>query len=234
MLAAIIDAPGAEPRLGSVVLAPQSAGTTLVGVIAAPLNPLDLLIASGTFHSARHEAPYVPGSECVGMVLASDSFSPGSLVYAECHATPAAPGCFAAQVLVADEDVLPLPKGMDPVLAAAVGNSGTAASTFGFERALPQGRPKLADLVENCPEPVGRFLNRNRHRYSYVVQPEHGNPGQPGGVALVALLRSTSRRHHGPAAAGIARLGSGRASRFAAAVVETIGRSPLEMCLTPP
>jgi NADPH2:quinone reductase len=30
-------------------------------------------------------------------------------------------------VLVADEDLLPLPDGLDPVLAAAVGNSGTAA-----------------------------------------------------------------------------------------------------------
>jgi len=125
--AAIIDAPGAQPRLGTVVLPPRTSGTTAVAVTAAPLNPLDLVIASGTFHSARYEAPYVPGSECVGAVLDSGRFPPGSLVYAECHASPATPGCFAAQVLVADEDLLPLPGGLDPVLAAAVGNSGTAA-----------------------------------------------------------------------------------------------------------
>ena len=41
--------------------------------------------------------------------------------------SPAAPGAFATQVLVADDDLLPLPDGVDPVLAAAVGNSGTAA-----------------------------------------------------------------------------------------------------------
>jgi hypothetical protein len=41
--AAIIDAPGAEPRLGSVVLPPRTPGSTLVAVVAAPLNPLDLL-----------------------------------------------------------------------------------------------------------------------------------------------------------------------------------------------
>jgi NADPH:quinone reductase-like Zn-dependent oxidoreductase len=125
--AAVVDAPGAQPRLGAVVLPPRPPGTTLVAVTAAPLNPLDLVIASGTFHSARHEAPYVPGSECTGTVLESDRYRPGSLVYAECHASPATPGAFATQVLITDEDLLPLPDGLDPVLAAAVGNSGTAA-----------------------------------------------------------------------------------------------------------
>ncbi|MEU3735162.1 zinc-binding alcohol dehydrogenase family protein [Streptomyces sp. NPDC033538] len=127
VMAAIVDAPGAAPRLGPVVLPPRTPGTTLVAVVAAPLNPLDLVIASGTFHSARHEAPYVPGSECVGLVLDSDRYPPGTWVYAECHASPATPGSFARQVLVADDDLLPLPEGVDPVSAAAVGNSGTAA-----------------------------------------------------------------------------------------------------------
>ncbi|HEV2639511.1 MAG TPA: zinc-binding dehydrogenase [Actinocrinis sp.] len=125
--AAIVDGPGAAPRTGSVVLPPRTPGTTLLAVLAAPLNPLDLLIASGTFHSARHEAPYVPGSECTGVVLDSDSYPPGARVYAECHASPTVPGAFAARTLVADEDLLPLPDGLDPVPAAAVGNSGTAA-----------------------------------------------------------------------------------------------------------
>ncbi|WP_328950872.1 zinc-binding alcohol dehydrogenase family protein [Streptomyces sp. NBC_00184] len=125
--AAVVDAPGAAPRVGSVVLPPRAPGTTLVSVVAAPLNPLDLVIASGTFHSARHESPYVPGSECVGVVLDSDRHQPGSWVYAECHASPDTPGSLATQVLVDDDDVLPLPEGIDPVRGAAVGNSGTAA-----------------------------------------------------------------------------------------------------------
>ncbi|MCZ4098690.1 zinc-binding dehydrogenase [Streptomyces sp. So13.3] len=125
--AAVIDSPGAAPRLGSVVLPAWTSGSTLVAVVAAPLNPLDLVIASGTFHSVRHEAAYVPGSECVGVVLRSDRHPPGSWVYAECHASPAAPGAFATQVLVPDDDVLPLPHALDPVTAAAVGNSGMAA-----------------------------------------------------------------------------------------------------------
>lgn len=125
--AVIVDSPGAEPRLGTVARPVRTPGTTVVAVVAAPLNPLDLAIASGTFHSARHEAPYVPGSECVGMVLESDVYLPGSWVYAECHASPSSPGAFVACVLVADGNLILLPEELDPVLAAAVGNSGTAA-----------------------------------------------------------------------------------------------------------
>lgn len=127
VIAAVIDAPGSVPRPGSVVLAERAPGFTLVEVVAAPLNPLDLLIASGTFHSARYEQPYVPGSECVGVVVESDVFVVGSMVYAECRATPTTPGAFADRVIVPDENVLVLPAGVDPVSAAAIGNSGTAA-----------------------------------------------------------------------------------------------------------
>lgn len=125
--AAIIQSAGAEPTLGIIELPARQPGTSLVAVVAAPVNPLDLLIASGTFHSVRHEAPYVPGSECVGVVIDSDTHPAGATVYAECHASPPTPGPFASHVLVADDDLLPLPDGTDPVLGAAVGNSGTAA-----------------------------------------------------------------------------------------------------------
>ena len=55
--AAIIDHPGASPRLGTVDLPPAPPGRTVVKVMASPLNPLDLHIASGTFHSLRHQRP---------------------------------------------------------------------------------------------------------------------------------------------------------------------------------
>lgn len=161
-VAAIVDAPGGDPRLGSVVLPPRTPGTTLVAVVAAPLNPLDLVIASGTFHSVRHEAPYVPGSECVGRVLASDSYEPGSWVYGECHASPATPGSFAARVLIADEDLLPLPDGLDPVLAAAVGNSGTAAFMPLVEDAGL--RPGDTVLVLGATGAVGQLAVQVAHR----------------------------------------------------------------------
>jgi NADPH:quinone reductase-like Zn-dependent oxidoreductase len=161
--AAIIDAPGAQPRLGSVVLPRLTPGSSLLSVIAAPLNPLDLTIASGTFHSARHEAPYVPGSECVATVIESDRFSPGCVVYAECHASPATPGALATQAIVADEDLLPLPDGLDPVLGAAVGNAGTAA----FMPLIEQAGLSSGDtvLVLGATGAVGQLAVQVAHRH---------------------------------------------------------------------
>ncbi|WP_327173241.1 zinc-binding alcohol dehydrogenase family protein [Streptomyces sp. NBC_01336] len=153
--AAVVEAPGAEPRTGSVAWRPRAEGETSIAVVAAPLNPLDLLIASGTFHSARHEDPYVPGSECTGIVLDSDLYQPGTWVYAESHASPSAPGTFAAKVLVSDEDVLPLPGGLDPVRAAAVGNSGTAAFIPLLEAAGL--RPGETVLILGATGVVGRL-----------------------------------------------------------------------------
>lgn len=127
ILAASVGAPGQEPRVRSIPSPRRTAGTTSLRVLAAPLNPLDLLIASGSFHSARHDDPYVPGSEFVGIVEESDAYGTGALLYGECHASPAAPGAFAQRVVVGDGDLLPLPDGVDPVLAAAIGNSGVAA-----------------------------------------------------------------------------------------------------------
>jgi 2-polyprenyl-6-methoxyphenol hydroxylase-like FAD-dependent oxidoreductase/NADPH:quinone reductase-like Zn-dependent oxidoreductase len=125
--AAVIDAPGADPRVQMVTMPERPAGHTLLQVVAAPLNPLDLLIASGRVPSVRHEQAYVPGIECVGTVLASERFAAGTLVYAECHASPLTPGACSTHVVVPDADVLPLPPGVDAVDAAAVGNAGTAA-----------------------------------------------------------------------------------------------------------
>ena len=125
--AAIIDHPGASPRLGTATLPPAPPGRTVLRVLASPLNPLDLHIASGKFHSLRHTRPYVPGMECVGTVMHSSRYEPGSRVYAQCTATPDRPGSLATHVVVEDEDVVPVPSDVDAMTAAAVGNSGVAA-----------------------------------------------------------------------------------------------------------
>jgi len=127
VVAAIINGPGAPPHLGTVGLPALTPGHSVLRVLAAPLNPLDLLIASGTFHSARHEQPYVPGSECVGVVVRSQRHALGTHVYAQCQAGPDRPGSLATHLVVQDDEIVALPHGMDAVTAAAVGNSGVAA-----------------------------------------------------------------------------------------------------------
>ena len=162
MRAAIITAPGARPQLGLVRRPTRTPGTTLISVVAGPLNPLDLLVASGSFHSARHEEPYVPGSECVGTVVASDRYRLGSWVYAQSHASPAMPGSLCGQVLVADDDVLPLPEGLDPVSAAAVGNSGTAAYLPLVE--VASLRPGETVVILGATGAVGQLAIQIAHR----------------------------------------------------------------------
>ncbi len=159
--AAIVDAPGAEPRVGEVEISLDSPGTTLVEVLAAPLNPLDLLIASGNFHSARHETAYVPGSECVGTVIRSDVFAPGTLVYAEAHASPATPGAMAERLRVDDADVIVLPDGVDPVAAAAIGNSGVAVFIPLLE--VAGMRPGETVLVLGATGAVGQLAVQIAH-----------------------------------------------------------------------
>jgi NADPH2:quinone reductase len=127
VVAAIIDGPGAPPHLGTVGLPALTPGHSVLRVLAAPLNPLDLLIASGTFHSARYEQPYVPGSECVGVVVRSQRHALGTQVYAQCQAGPHRPGSLATHLVVRDDEIVALPHGLDAVTAAAVGNSGVAA-----------------------------------------------------------------------------------------------------------
>jgi NADPH:quinone reductase-like Zn-dependent oxidoreductase len=161
--AAIIDAPGAEPHVGAMPLPARVAGTTLLQVLAAPLNPLDLAIASGAFHSARYEVPYAPGSECAGTVLESDRYAAGARVYAECHASPARPGSLATHVVVSDDDLVPLPDGTDPVRGAAVGNSGVTAFLTLVESARLQ--PGESVLILGATGAVGQLaVQVARHR----------------------------------------------------------------------
>jgi NADPH:quinone reductase-like Zn-dependent oxidoreductase len=125
--AAIIDGPGAAPHIGEMDLPHRGAAMTLVQVLAAPLNPLDLVMASGNFPAGRHDRPYVPGVECTGAVIESGRYPAGATVFVDHHPSPAAPGCLAAQMVVSDDAILPVPSGLDPARAAAVGNAGIAA-----------------------------------------------------------------------------------------------------------
>lgn len=71
MPTAAVDALGAAPVIRWTQV-PESATGSTQRVAVAPRNPLNLLTASGDFHSARYDHPYVPGSKCVGRVLVSD------------------------------------------------------------------------------------------------------------------------------------------------------------------
>ena len=128
MRAAIVEAPGDAPTLKAEAPDPERGqGEALVEVLAAPLNPIDLRIASGGFYLGPPNTPYVPGAEGVGEVLEGDALAAGTRVYFDTAAGYAGDGALAERAVVAEERAIELPDGTDPTLAAAIGVAGLAA-----------------------------------------------------------------------------------------------------------
>ena len=118
MRAVVVKELGQPPVLDEREEPVAGEGEVVVDVAAAALNPIDLSTASGTFHGAVPERPYVPGREGVGRV------DGGERSYFE--AKP--PNGSLAERAVADADALvPLPEAVDDALATAFGVAGLAA-----------------------------------------------------------------------------------------------------------
>ena len=96
---------------------PDPEGDGVVDVLAAGLNGVDVLIASGTHYFSPKELPVVAGIDGVGRT------ADGRRVY---FSRPPAPyGSMAERAPVAA--ALPVPDGVSDVVAAALGNAGMAA-----------------------------------------------------------------------------------------------------------
>jgi NADPH:quinone reductase-like Zn-dependent oxidoreductase len=128
MQAAVIRAHGAPPEYGEHPAPRRGPGQALIRVTAAPINPLDLLCASGTSYFGAPALPYVPGAQGVGVVEEADAVPPGQRVWFSCSAGMAPGDGSMAQWCVADEAaVLGLPDGVSDDLVAALGLSAIAA-----------------------------------------------------------------------------------------------------------
>jgi NADPH:quinone reductase-like Zn-dependent oxidoreductase len=128
MRAVVLHTPGSPPSYGEHPAPVAVPGTTLIGVAAAPVVPLDLLCASGTSYFGVPATPYVPGGQGVGVVESSDAFPAGTRVwfFATAGMQPG-DGSMADLCCVPDADVVPLADEVPDTLAAAVGLSGVAA-----------------------------------------------------------------------------------------------------------
>lgn len=118
--------------------APLQAGQALVAVLAAPINPSDILTLTGEY-GMLPPLPAVGGSEGVGRVAAlgpgTDGPAPGQLVL-----LPPGSGTWATHVTVPAARLLPLPGGADPLqLAMLTVNPPTAALLLGDIVALQPG-----------------------------------------------------------------------------------------------
>jgi NADPH:quinone reductase-like Zn-dependent oxidoreductase len=128
VLAAVLETPGEAPVVRDHPDPVERPGHTLVTVTAAPIVPLDQLVASGTSYFGRPATPYVPGTQGVGVVARSDVLPTGTRVF---FATSAGivpgDGSLADRCLVADDAVVPLDAGVPDTAAAALGMSAVAA-----------------------------------------------------------------------------------------------------------
>ena len=119
MRAGLLHEYGQPPVPGEFDEPQAGGGEVVVDVLAAGMNPVDLLIGSGSFYGGSPPLPSVAGSEGVGRT------PDGRLVYFD---RPIAPyGSFAEQVLVDADSIIPLPAEIDPKLAVAFGIAGLAA-----------------------------------------------------------------------------------------------------------
>ncbi|MEA2636728.1 MAG: hypothetical protein QOH92_3495 [Chloroflexota bacterium] len=121
MRAAVIERHGELPVLREMP-EPNGDAASLVEVIAAPLNPADLSIASGKFYTGPPPLPYVPGGEGVGRLLQNGAAGPRVFFRA---AMPN--GSLAERAIVNGHQTVAIPDSVPDGLAAALGTPGIAA-----------------------------------------------------------------------------------------------------------
>ncbi len=127
MRALVVTELGQTPELLDVAEPIRAVGEALLDVIAAPLNPVDLRVASGTFFTGPPRVPYIAGAEAVARVVEGDIARPGTLVWigAEGHGQRR-DGCLAERVTASESSLVLVPDDADPALAAALGIAGLA------------------------------------------------------------------------------------------------------------
>src|SRR4051812_43510351 len=114
MRAAILDEYGGTPRVGDFR---DAEGDTVLDVLAAGLNPIDLRTATGAL--GRGEVPRVVGKEGIGRT------PDGRRVYFDAPHDPF--GAFAERVPVNSAEVVDVPDGVEDAHAVCYGIAGLAA-----------------------------------------------------------------------------------------------------------
>jgi len=118
--AAIVTEVGRPPEPGEAGEPAAADGDVVVDVLASPLNPIDLAVASGRNPAGHPPLPFVPGCEGVGTLG-------GRLVWVYRGGVGIARnGCMAERVAAPEDAITPVPEGADPAVAGAMGIAGMA------------------------------------------------------------------------------------------------------------
>jgi len=218
--AAVIRAYGQPPVVGDWPAPVAAPGTTRIRLEAAGVNPVDLAIGSGRFYLPLPGSPLVAGAEAVGTVVDSARFAAGTRVWAL-----GMTGCFAEEFAVADDRLIPVPDGVPPATAAAMGIAGLG----GWMPVMSRGRmvPGERVLVLGASGIVGQV----------AVQAARA----AGAGWIVAAARSQEGRARALAAGADVAVGvgtSGADEELAAAaaegfdlIIDTLWGEPLQIAL---
>ena len=201
MHAALVGELGSPPRAGELEAPAQGEGQALVEVAAAPLNPIEIRVASGSF-ARRAQPPYVPGLEGAGRVVESERLLKGTRVRFEPAALPGfgSHGTLAELAAVEEESLVELPDAVDDAHAAALGVVGITAA-LALDRAGLQGGERV--LVLGAPWGRRRCSSRGHvARVSWwrpaAVRWAFGGPASsaptPPCSSTATISRTSSRR----------------------------------------
>ena len=121
MKAVVVTELGKPPVLRDVPESERADGEALLEILAAPINPVDLGVASGRFFGGSPPLPYVAGAEAVGRVLESEAHPEGTVVWTGMHGLGISRnGVMAERAVAKDAAVVPVPAGADPALASGL------------------------------------------------------------------------------------------------------------------
>ncbi|MBJ7472204.1 MAG: zinc-binding dehydrogenase [Solirubrobacteraceae bacterium] len=146
MRAAYIESYGQTPSIRDL---PEPEGELAVGkVLAAGINPVDLMISGGEYYAIRPKPPYTPGLE--GVAEREDGSRvyfgrPGDLKH----------GSLAEQLLLDPAECFDLPDGTDPATAIGCGIAGIAAYLSVMDRGAIQAGEKV--IVTGATGAAGRL-----------------------------------------------------------------------------
>ena len=118
MRAAVIRRSGATPALDQFADPQPGQGLAVGTLVAAALNPLDIALVNDQIPFRRLQPPYIAGYEAVVQLGDGTRWYVGG--------PPAPYGTLAELVPVPDSAGFPVPAGVDPGLAAALGVAGLA------------------------------------------------------------------------------------------------------------
>jgi NADPH2:quinone reductase len=135
MKAAVIEAIGEPPRV--TILpdpSPANEDQVVIKVEATALNAVDLHIAGGQHRAGAPQLPYVPGIETVGTIIEGPDRGTRVRAFAAAGLIPGANGGLAELQVVDRALWVPVPDGLDSIVAAAIGRSEPARTSVSPKR----------------------------------------------------------------------------------------------------